>query len=108
MRLYLQEARLENVKFVEERKQLEEKLVQQQKDSDRQLRNENEKYLKLTREFKRNNDRLNKQIEEKKNQFQQLLDAYNALHKQSGSELSNNAYDSTNHKRQNSEDVLYI
>ncbi|XP_065672790.1 A-kinase anchor protein 13 isoform X2 [Hydra vulgaris] len=103
MRFDLQESRSENVRLVEERKQLEEKLTQQQKDSERQLRYENEKYLKLTREFKRNNDRLNKQMEEKKNQYQQLLDAYNALNKHSG-ELSHQADDN----QKASDDVLYF
>ena len=78
MRLELQEARNEIVKLRNEKKEAEERLVVQQKESDRSLRNEKEQYAKLAREFKRTTEKLNKQVDEKKHQYNTLLAEYNA------------------------------
>jgi len=78
MRFELQESRNEIAKLRTEKKEAEDRLVVQQKESDRSLRNEKEQYAKLAREFKRTAEKLNKQVEEKKHQYNTLLAEYNA------------------------------
>lgn len=78
MRLELQESRNEVAKLRTERKDLEERSERQQKDNERSIRQEAEKYAKLAREFKRTTEKLKQQIEDKNNQYQTLLEAYNA------------------------------
>jgi len=76
MRFELQESRNEIAKLRTEKKEAEDRLVVQQKESDRSLRNEKEQYAKLAREFKRTAEKLNKQVEEKKHQYNTLLAEY--------------------------------
>ncbi|XP_066918866.1 rho guanine nucleotide exchange factor 18-like isoform X3 [Clytia hemisphaerica] len=76
MRLELQESRNEIAKLRNEKKELEDRLVTQQKETDRSLRNEREQYYKLSREFKRTTDKMNRSLEEKKQQYQHLLETY--------------------------------
>ena len=77
LRRELQETRTYAMKLKDQRKELEEKITLLQKESDKQSRIDKEQYSKLKREFRRTVDQLNKQLEDKKTHYNQLLAAYN-------------------------------
>lgn len=65
------------MKLKDQCKELEEKITSIQKESDKQSRIEKEQYSKLKREFKRTVDQINRQLEDKKAHYNQLLATYN-------------------------------
>jgi len=104
MRLDLQETRYEVGRLSIERKEIDEKMAAVQKDCERQIRNEKEAYQKLHREFKRTVDKLNRQLEEKKSQYNQLLTAYNEQNG-GGSHVNNGT---ANKQQKHTEEVIYF
>lgn len=77
LRRELQETRTYAMKLKDKRKELEGKITLLQKESDKQSRMDKEQYSKLKREFKRTVDQINRQLEDKKAHYNQLLAAYN-------------------------------
>lgn len=74
MRLELQENRAEMSKLKLERKELQDKLVTQQKDSERSTRHDKEQLAKIARDFKRSSDKVKQQLEEKNMKYLQLVE----------------------------------
>ncbi len=81
IRVELHQSRSEINKLRTERQNIEERLIQQQREHERQLNRQKESYAKLEREFKRTVEKFNKQIEEHKFQQQIMKDKYTELHK---------------------------
>ena len=71
LRLELQESRNDATRLRTDKKELEDKLVIQQRDYEKTLRLEKDQYSKLLREFKRSTDKLNRQLEESDRKLQQ-------------------------------------